>query len=556
MTQKYVVAALIVIVIIVLVSTFLFIIARDVTAALNMEYFINKDDAFMIYGNAFYMLDKDNIKFVKGDRLINTQLESMTILVVHNSDETIDSRYLDILDDDNLLKMYCQNANIVHPKIALLPIGIANPEWLHGDKQKVSEIRQHHNAKEMLVYANFNVGTHASRQVAAVKWLTSSPRTTFNEYLIALSKHKYCICPRGNGLDTHRYWESLYVGTIPIVLNDGSPFYIYLRKFDLPTLYVTSWDDVTPALLEREYPVMQFKFKTLDMLSPLHIGHHLNLIKHSIVLVHLGLEIVTYVKECVRQARVFNRCRIILVVDSNKEHYKSTLREFNVQVILVDPTLYDDYTRTSALSDGFWKRCSQRFFALSQIADRMSLDTFFHMENDIMLYQNLDDIVNQCAVRFSSCIGATFDNSDRGIPGFMYFANPRCVKTLCDSIMRHPMDNDMQALRVLQRECPECILSLPIVPRGHEEYSDGSDFFGCVFDAAYIGQYIAGTDQGHGPGFVNTDCVVKSSELTLSWQKNSEGLWRPFADGVLINNLHIHKKNLDKWSSLNGLITG
>ena len=37
------------------------------------------------------------------------------------------------------------------------------------------------------------------------------------EYLKELSKYKFSLCPPGNGLDTHRVWESLLVGTIPIV---------------------------------------------------------------------------------------------------------------------------------------------------------------------------------------------------------------------------------------------------------------------------------------------------------------------------------------------------
>jgi hypothetical protein len=30
-------------------------------------------------------------------------------------------------------------------------------------------------------------------------------------------RYKYVICPRGNGIDTHRVWEALYLGVVPVV---------------------------------------------------------------------------------------------------------------------------------------------------------------------------------------------------------------------------------------------------------------------------------------------------------------------------------------------------
>ena len=38
------------------------------------------------------------------------------------------------------------------------------------------------------------------------------------EYLRTLGQHRFVLSPRGNGLDAHRTWEALMVGTIPICL--------------------------------------------------------------------------------------------------------------------------------------------------------------------------------------------------------------------------------------------------------------------------------------------------------------------------------------------------
>jgi hypothetical protein len=52
----------------------------------------------------------------------------------------------------------------------------------------------------------------------------------------------FVICPEGNGIDTHRLWEALYLKTIPIMKkNKISPF---LKKINLPILVLNKWTDL------------------------------------------------------------------------------------------------------------------------------------------------------------------------------------------------------------------------------------------------------------------------------------------------------------------------
>ena len=57
-----------------------------------------------------------------------------------------------------------------------------------------------------------------------------------------MSTFKYNICPPGNGLDTHRFWESLMVNTIPIVVK--TKFTSNLEKLGIPGLYIDKWSDL------------------------------------------------------------------------------------------------------------------------------------------------------------------------------------------------------------------------------------------------------------------------------------------------------------------------
>jgi putative cell wall-binding protein len=61
---------------------------------------------------------------------------------------------------------------------------------------------------------------------------------TYIQYLRELSTYKFCLCIRGNGIDTHRFWESLYLGVVPVIINNNttnsSNFVKYLKRLNIP----------------------------------------------------------------------------------------------------------------------------------------------------------------------------------------------------------------------------------------------------------------------------------------------------------------------------------
>lgn len=74
--------------------------------------------------------------------------------------------------------------------------------------------------------------------VSAPTWLSQ------RQYQRMLRSHHFVVSPPGNGLDCHRTWEAMYVGTIPIVLAEAWPF----RDHDWPVLVVDEWSDAITAL--------------------------------------------------------------------------------------------------------------------------------------------------------------------------------------------------------------------------------------------------------------------------------------------------------------------
>ena len=69
-------------------------------------------------------------------------------------------------------------------------------------------------------------------------------------YFKNIGKFKFVICPEGNGIDTHRLWETLYSKGIPIVENNE----IMRKKLEgLPILWTNNYSELTEDYLNSKY---------------------------------------------------------------------------------------------------------------------------------------------------------------------------------------------------------------------------------------------------------------------------------------------------------------
>jgi hypothetical protein len=181
-------------------------------------------------------------------------LQNPFILISHNSDENIcgDWPYA-ILTHALLETWYAQNACLCHPKLRVLPIGLANSQWAHGNLALMRSMLRGNiiMKKPDSIYFQFKVETNFEkrRECMARLWgrLDWLCETTFEDHLSRLSSHEFCICPEGNGVDTHRFWECMYLRVVPIVLQ--SPFIANLYRmntidFFLPMIVLEKWEDL------------------------------------------------------------------------------------------------------------------------------------------------------------------------------------------------------------------------------------------------------------------------------------------------------------------------
>jgi len=168
-------------------------------------------------------------------------------------------------------KWYAQNAQIVNDFMIPLPIGLTPPWAADGKIYNAQSIKNVLKSQERteLVNCNFNINTNPLQR-QDVKDIVfnnlgiQNSVVNSNEYYSSLQKAKYAICPPGNGKDTHRLWECLYLGTIPIV--EDSLMNRYFASL-FPILIVERWSDLTESLLIDRYEHFCSKIKNLNLLD-------------------------------------------------------------------------------------------------------------------------------------------------------------------------------------------------------------------------------------------------------------------------------------------------
>jgi hypothetical protein len=302
----------------------------------------------------------------------------------------------------------------------------------------------------------------------------------------------------------------------------------------------------------------------------------------AIVFIHIGPELPPYLETAIHQARLFNKsCPIILV--ANQQAIAAMPAGMHAEQLQVVPceTLQKTpehiaFLQHSPVSKGFWLYTSERFLYLDDLIRQYQLENVFHLENDNMLYVDLDTLLPIFQAQYPG-IAATFDNDQRCIAGLIYMSNQESTHQLASYFAQQAKHgyNDMQLLALFKDSVSRDILgALPIIPKAYADqhplksasghtvkdskpFYNHVDQFHSIFDAAAIGQYLGGGDtvlHPHvKPGFINESCIFNPSLFTYKWRRDSEGRKVPYAiyegRSYRINNLHVHSKQLHLFSS-------
>jgi len=192
-------------------------------------------------------------------------------LITGDGDETFPTDLIsqdvfeNTINNNKIKRWYSTNCNeTIHPKLSLIPIGVnyhCDALWkdipIKTQESIIETIRLQSMPFDKRIfkcYSTFHFSTYhnfgnprekAIEEIPADLVFYEPDKISTQQTWINQSQYSFVISPHGNGLDCHRTWEALILGSIVIVKKSVlDPLYT-----ELPVLIVDEWADITQELL-------------------------------------------------------------------------------------------------------------------------------------------------------------------------------------------------------------------------------------------------------------------------------------------------------------------
>jgi hypothetical protein len=167
----------------------------------------------------------------------NIKQISARVLIFGNSDQEFDE--LDFRLPSSVKHVFAQNLLTKNSKIISgIPIGLENLRLGNNGRPKLIRTVNSSDTTRVLV-GPFSM-THEERKEFQVDGVKVEARIEYldgriapDQYSLLAQQFKFIASPRGNGIDTHRFWETLYRGSIPVVKDS-----IWRQNFDFLADYI------------------------------------------------------------------------------------------------------------------------------------------------------------------------------------------------------------------------------------------------------------------------------------------------------------------------------
>jgi hypothetical protein len=178
--------------------------------------------------------------------------------------------------------IYCQNNNYSHPLVHCMPIGIRDcgliAKLIHDNfyhsylfNEGLKNVSKKHlcliggianeNHNDRLISYNFLKDKSFVYDISKLNFpynMTSYyGKVPVYKYYEYINQSNYVIAPCGGGVDTHRFFEIIYLKSIPIVKKTNSAFD---KLYDIfPCLVINEWTNITEELLNSNLEIMKLK---------------------------------------------------------------------------------------------------------------------------------------------------------------------------------------------------------------------------------------------------------------------------------------------------------
>jgi len=289
-----------------------------------------------------------------------------------------------------------------------------------------------------------------------------------------------------------------------------------------------------------------------------------------------------YIIDCVHQIRCYFDGEVYLILNDLSSPYLSQIQKYNIILISYsdvrstdfDAVVQKYYNKFCIVHDLIGReelfiRSFERLFLLQNLMKLRGISDGLFLELDNLIY---DDPMTWLPSFSKNELCYMYDNTHRFSSGIMYVKSASSLDNLLVFFVQYIIScvgflDEMRALSNFYYKFSSTGLQiLPthwtmkdnniIPPISCSHYGDYSD---TIFDSASIGIYLLGMDPHHTNGKIVTGLRGEWSGIDYTgykyeWKVDENGRKKPYVFNgekwILINNLHVHSKNLRDGLSL------
>ena len=199
----------------------------------------------------------DDIVFLSTDlkdiffEQFHNQINAKYFLITHNSDLPIELSDLNYIDE-KIKHWFAMKLNVeMNKNISPLPAGFENLRYLSNGivSNFIKTYKLSSNLKKSNnILCSFKEGTNKGERVPLLKiakthnLIDVKNFTDNKEYLRCLSQYKFNLCPDGNYFESHRLWETLFFGGIPILKKNTVN--LNFINIGIPAVLLEDWGEL------------------------------------------------------------------------------------------------------------------------------------------------------------------------------------------------------------------------------------------------------------------------------------------------------------------------
>lgn len=275
-----------------------------------------------------------------------------------------------------------------------------------------------------------------------------------------------------------------------------------------------------------------------------------------------------YIVDSIYQTRLYCDNDIYLIYNEYSSKYIDEIKKYkNIYLIKYDDvnksslTTLKKYYKHFHIVNGLgvrkelFYRSFERIYLLYNLITMLNLEDILFLELDNLIYSDPNNWIKNIDKDFAFMI----DNIGRVSIGTSFFKNKNIIKKIMDYLdneyltnSKITFPNEMGAFwGFYEKNINDCFI-LPSFtdPKYINPISSNFNRFNSLFDPSSYGIFLLGYDKFHGSGIhkINKWGIIKDlNKYNVVW-KNNDGFKKPYYVSnnnlYLINNLHIHSKNI------------